>query len=87
MMSVPNVAWYHGGDLKGGKPTGTYLYVTERQGFAKEHAELHPNGRVYRLRPEYHPLVTEHPCESDQKVIRQADLLENGGALAVFEEV
>jgi hypothetical protein len=26
---VPGTEWYHGGDLMGGHPAGTFLYVTD----------------------------------------------------------
>jgi hypothetical protein len=86
-MSAESTSWYHGGDLKDGQPKGTYLYVHESQKFVGAFAREQTNGRVYRLRPEYHHLVTEHHDGSRRKVIRQVELRQCGGALAVFEEV
>jgi hypothetical protein len=78
--------WYHGGDLKNGTSFGTYLYVTENRELAEHCAREHPpDGSVYRLRPGYHELVTEHHDGSGRPVIRQSDLRSCGGALAVFE--
>ena len=80
--------WYHGGDLKNGKSFGTYLYVKECRDVAEHCAREHPpDGSVFRLRPEYYEMLTEHHDGSGRKVIRQSDIRDRGGALAIFEEV
>lgn len=84
--------WYHGGDLQNGKPKGPYLYVTDSLKFARAHAKQDKTDKVYRLLTEFdHLIVTNHhddpPEGFPQKVIRQLDMSQNGGALAVFEEV
>jgi hypothetical protein len=84
---IKKVDWYHGGDLKFGTPKGRYLYVTDSSGLAEYHASEDMNGKVYRLRTEYHQLVADHPDGGGRKVILQDDLRENGGAMSVFEEV
>ena len=83
---MSHTAWYHGGDLVKGKPKGPYLYVTDHLGLAEEHAR-EDSGKVYRLRPEHHRLVMDHPGGGGRKVIHQADINCLGGVLSIFEEV
>lgn len=84
--------WYHGGQFEDGKPRYTYVYVTKHRKLAKSSASDpdHPihygNGKVYRLRPEFHNLVRDHFDGSGRKVILQTDLRKHGGALSVFKE-
>jgi hypothetical protein len=80
--------WYHGGDFLEGKPKGTYLDVTDSRQHAEVHAGEHlPNGKVYRLRPEYHDLVKPHHDGGGRIVILQTDIKRHGGVLSIFEEV
>jgi hypothetical protein len=84
---MANTTWYHGGDLKNGKRTGTYVYVTDRRQYAEAHAREHANGAVYRVRAEYNHLVEDHSGGGGRKVIRQKAIADLGGALSVFEEL
>jgi hypothetical protein len=83
-------AWYHGGDLHGGTPKGTYLYVTPQPWHARGHAKQghadYPERacRVYRLCKEHNHLVGRHR-DGIRTVVLQSDLLKLGGALSVFE--
>ena len=85
---MKDIAWYHGGDFKNGKPHGTYVYITDNKKEAKVFANdrRHVMGAIYRLRSEYCYLVGNHDDGSGRKVVCQLDLQQLGGALMVFEE-